>query len=229
MKRGKNMKIIDLTQGFYQGLKPYDANWYPKFKIEYMMRPEQDPNHTNRTFTQHHIFPHNATHIESSLHFDPEGMTLDQIPLDTFIGRAIVANLSHKGKCEPITADDLERSVGLEIKEGDILLIRTDYLDENWGDEEYWVNPPYLTLEAAQWMIAKQIKFVGFDCLTEKPGDKESPVHREILKAGIPIMEYIRNLRELSHKEVFLIALPVLVEGVESAATRVIAIEGAVS
>ncbi len=220
------MKFVDLTQAFYAGLKPYDADWYPRFRIETVMRPEDDPNGTTRTFTKHEIFPHNATHIESALHFFPSGQAIAEVPLETLVGPAMVADLSHKGDLEPITAEDLERAVGDLECAGKRILIRTDYVDRCWGRDDFWEKPPYLTPSAARWIVDRKILLMGLDCLTERPGDRNSPVHIELLRADIPIVEYLRNMGSLSSREVFLVALPLRIEGVEASAARVIAVEG---
>ncbi|HVI03038.1 MAG TPA: cyclase family protein [Enhygromyxa sp.] len=220
------MKYIDLTQAFYDGLEPYDADWYPRFRIETVMRPDADPNGTTRTFTKHEIFPHNATHIESALHFFPSGQPIAKVPLEILVGPALVADLSHKRDLEPIDADDLERAVGDLECAGKRLLIRTDYVNRAWGRDDFWEKPPYLTPSAAQWIVDKKFCLMGLDCLTERPGDRASPVHITLLQHDIPIVEYLRNMGELSSREVFLVALPLLIEGVEATAARVIAIEG---
>lgn len=220
------MKLTDLTQGFYEGLAPYDAPWYPRFRIRKVMQPDQDSNGTTRTFTQHEIFPHNATHIESALHFFPDGQPIAQVPLEVLVGPAIVANLSDKGDLEPIDADDLERTVGDLDCAGKRLLIRTDYVDRCWGRDDFWDKPPYVTPSVAEWIIERKIRMMGLDCLTERPGDEASPVHIALLENDIPIIEYLRNMGQLESREVFLVALPSLIEGVEAAAARVIALEG---
>jgi len=65
----------------------------------------------------------------------------------------------------------------------------------------------------------------GLDCITERPGDAESPVHHRLLAAGIPLLEYVANLHELSRQVVQLMALPMKVAGAEAAPTRVLAME----
>jgi arylformamidase len=65
------------------------------------------------------------------------------------------------------------------------------------------------------------------DCLTERPGDAESPVHRRLLSAGIPLLEYLANLAAVRETVVALFAMPLKVSDVEAAPARVIAIEDA--
>lgn len=218
-------RIVDLTLGFYDGMPSYPADWFPCFKWERAMTPDTDPYGTSRTFSTLHIFPHNGTHIEFKLHFYPGTEGIDDVPLTTFIGRACVADLSYKGDLEPVTGEDLEKILRPVWTPGDRLLIRTDYLRHNWGKPDYWDRPPYLTPSAAQWAIDNGAVLVGFDCLTERPGDADSPVHHALLGAGIPILEYVANLHELTQQVVQLYALPIRVAGVEAAPARVVALE----
>jgi arylformamidase len=218
-------RLVDLTQGFYEGMLSYPAEWFPKFSVDRQMTPETDPYGTKRTFSNLHLFPHNGTHIEYRLHFYPGSEGINAVPLETLIGRACVADLSYKKDLEPVTGEDLEETLRPVWTPGDRLLIRTDYLHRNWGKADYWDRPPYLTVSAASWAIENKAILVGFDCLTERPGDPQSPVHHALLAANIPILEYLANLHELTEQVVQLYALPIKVDGVEAAPARVVAVE----
>lgn len=220
------MRIIDLSLGFSPGMPAYGASWYPSFELRPIMTPDTDPAGQGRRFSQFLMNPHNATHVDAPSHFVPGAASVNELDLSVFIGPALVADLSHKGLREPITDADLEAAAGGEIAQGDRLLIRTDYLDNYWGDPDFWQNPPYLVASAADWCVAKGVGLVGLDCLTEEPGDRHFPVHRRLLAAGIPILEYIRNLGALTERRVWLCAVPVLVEGAEGAPVRAVALEG---
>jgi arylformamidase len=218
-------RLVDLTHGFYDGMPSYPADWFPKFASERTMTPENDPYGTKRTFSYLHVFPHNGTHMEYRLHFFPGTEGIDEVPLNTLIGRACVADLSDKGELEPVTGADLERVLRPVWQEGDRLLVRTDYLRNNWGRPDYWDRPPYLTPSAAEWAIDNGASLFGLDCLTERPGDAESPVHHALLGAAIPLLEYVTNMHQLTKQVVQLFALPMKAAGAEAAPTRVIAME----
>lgn len=218
-------RLIDLTHGYYGGMPTYPADWFPHSTWERVMTPASDPNGTTRTFSLLHLFPHNATHIEFGLHFWPDGPGIDAVPLDVFIGRACVADLSAKGDLDPVTGDDLEAAVGPVWQQGDRLLVRTDYLHRAWGRPDYWDVPPFMTQSAADWAVAAGAALVGIDCLTERPGDRASPVHHTLLGAGIPILEYVTNLHQIRRPVVDLVALPLKVADVEATPARVVAIE----
>jgi arylformamidase len=216
------MRIIDISHSYYEGMPSYPSEWFPEFSISRTMTPATDPNGTNRHFSHLHLFPHNATHVDSPFHFFADGQQIDEVPVERFVGRACVADLSHKRELEEITAADLDAAVGERWTTGDRLLVRTDYLHRCWGREDYWDQPPYLTPSAAAWAVEHGASLVGLDCLTERPGDQASPVHHTLLGAGIPILEYITNLHKVAQPVVQLVALPISVANVEAAPARAV-------
>lgn len=221
------MRIVDISQGWRTGMPRYRAEWYPEFSVERVMTPATDPAGVDRTFSFLHLFPHNGSHVESGLHFDPDGVAIDDVPLEKFIGPACVADLSFVGDLEPVTGELLEKTVGDVLQPGMRLLIRTDHPKRHHDSEDYWDTPPYLVESAATWIADRQVSLVGMDCITERPGDRDFPIHRALLAAGIPILENLANLHEVRQTTVWLIAPPVKVADVEAAPCRPIVIEDA--
>jgi arylformamidase len=204
----------------------FGAAWYPKFSIDRAMTPETDPAQVDRTFSTLHLFAHNGSHVESGYHFDPSGQKIDEVALETFTGRACVADLSHKGDLEAVVADDLEKAVRDVWQPGTRLLIRTDHPRRHLGEDNYWDVATYLTASAADWAVDNQASLVGMDCVTERPGERAFPVHRRILQAGIPLLENLQNLHLVSERVTWLFALPIKVSDVEAAPVRAVVIEG---
>ncbi|MFC1611687.1 cyclase family protein, partial [Myxococcota bacterium] len=215
-----------ISQEYYVGMPSYDAEWYPPFGIRPVMTPLTDPAQAGRTFTQQLINPHNATHVDVPAHFFADAETVENMPLGRFVGPAIVADLTTKNESEPVTEADLEAGVGEDWERGVRLLIRTDYHHRCWGRPDFWQKAPYLTDSAARWMVDHEVSLVGIDCLTEKPGGRDFPVHRMLLESKIPILEYLTNLHNVRDKRVFLVALPIKVCGVEAAPVRAVVLEG---
>ncbi|WP_415947263.1 cyclase family protein [Streptomyces sp. KLOTTS4A1] len=220
------MQLIDISQGWSEGMPSYDAPWYPEFHIRRAMTPATDPSGIGRTFSNLDIFPHNGTHVESGYHFFEDREKIDEVPLSTFVGRAVVADLSHKRDLDPVTGEDLEKAVRDVWQEGDRLLIRTDHPDRYLGREDYWDKPPYLTVSAAEWMAENGTTLVGMDCITERPDDRSGQVHRALLAAGIPILENIQNLGRITNPVVQLMALPIKIADVEAAPSRAVVFDG---
>ncbi|MEU0521843.1 cyclase family protein [Streptosporangium sp. NPDC006007] len=220
------MKMIDISQGWYEGMPSYNASWYPKFSIRKAMAPETDPAGGGRTFSDLQIFPHNGTHVESGFHFYEDGPKIDEVPLETFVGRVVIANLSDHRDLDPVTGDELEKAVRNVWQAGDRLLIRTDHPNRYLGREDYWDKPPYLTLSSADWMIENDVALVGMDCITERPDDRSGQVHRRLLGANIPILENIQHLDQITNQVAQLMALPVKISGVEAAPARAVVFDG---
>lgn len=221
------MRIIDISQGWREGMPRYRAGWYPEFSIDRVMTPQTDPAKVDRTFSQLHLFPHNGSHVESGLHFYQGGAEIDTIPLERFIGPTCVADLSFCDDLEPVTAEMLDKAVGHLFRPGMRLLVRTDHPLRHFDNDDYWDTPPYITESAAAWIIERQAAVVGMDCITERPGDPAFPIHRALLAHEIPILENLANLHEISRAQVWLFAAPIKVKAVEAAPCRAVVIEGA--
>lgn len=155
---------------------------------------------------------------------------MDRVVLDRICGRGVVFNFSQKKGSEPITGADLAAQDG-ELKEGDIAILRTDWTDKHWGTPKFFGDSPYLTPEAARWLVQKKVKAIVYDFSEEyvvrNPGftGPECVIHHIILGNGIYNIEYVTNLGAISKRVVTIVALPLKLIGVESAPARVIAIE----
>jgi kynurenine formamidase len=94
------------------------------------------------------------------------------------IGEAIVLDLTFKGKAnERITPADLERAEralaeqGSHLTKGATIFLRTDWPKGHvTTDPKWWDESPCLTREAAEWLVSKQPKVLGYDFAQEEKG-----------------------------------------------------------
>ena len=70
---------------------------------------------------------HLGTHCECPYHHFEDGKSVGDLPLTTFMGRAIYVNIDFLEPNAHISAADLDRACGDRIQEGDIVI-----LDSNW-------------------------------------------------------------------------------------------------
>ncbi len=138
---------------------------------------------------------HTGSHIDSALHCYENGGTTAEIPLERVIGEAFVLDCSHVEAEQPIDVRDLER-VAAGLREDDILIVRTDWTDRSWGKfPEFFTRSPYLTPEAADWIVARKPKAVGFDFFEEYSArlpnftSEDFVRHRILLHAPLPMLE----------------------------------------
>lgn len=183
---------------------------------------------------------HAGTHVDSPHHFFRDKPSIEQLPLEPMIGKAVVLDLTAKGKAHAsITPEDLSeaeqklKQQGIEIKEGGMLLLRTDWpKGHDTTDPKWWNDSPYLTKEGAEWVVAKKPSVVGYDFAQEEKGadyqkadeilGSAMRVHRTILPRITFQIENLINLDQIG-PTAQVIALPAKWK-TESAPARVIAI-----
>lgn len=184
------------------------------------------------------------THYDAPIHFDENGLANDEVPLEQFMGEAVVIDMMHKKPGEGVTAADIEAS-GAVVKRGDIAIIRTGWTDRAWGTREFWEKMIYLSEDACDWLIARGIKALAQDFMTDLApirkcevcgqltpvprvpgGPQPERSHRKFLKDnGIILLEWLTNLGEIKKPRVFLICLPIKLKGTDGAPVRAVALE----
>lgn len=178
---------------------------------------------------------HGFTHIDAPRHISPGGATTSDFDLAALVGEAAVIDLTGTADDSPITAESLETADG-HVRPGDRVLLRTDW-DRRYSldKREFWTQAPYLTRDACERLAAHEPSLVGFDFPQDRPIrgllDGESATmadfvsHDVILRRGVPMIEYLRNLGAIRSPRPKLCALPVKLLGADGAPARVVAIE----
>jgi len=168
---------------------------------------------------------HAGTHIDAPYHAFQQGQTIDQLPLETFVGPGAIVPVQARGG-EPITAANLENS-GVRVERGDILLVQTGW-DAHFTSSEYTMHP-YLGEDACQWVIERGVKLIALDFLSPdlplplRPPDFAYPAHRGLLGHNIPIAENLRNLGALQGARCRILAFPLRVRGGDGGQARFVA------
>jgi len=216
------MKLIDITMEIYVGMPVLPVPWYPTPEVSLVLTREKDL--ARRVAHKLTMLTHTATHIDAPVHYIEGGKSLDEIPINVFVGDAVVATMFHKAPKGRITAEDLEKAVGLKVREGDALIIRTGWTTRMHGKPEYFTDSPVLTKDAAEWIVEKKIRMVVIDFQTDTMEEVGStaPIHRTLLSNGVLIVEYVTSTELITKDRVKLIALPLKIRGIEAAPARVL-------
>lgn len=134
-----------------------------------------------------------------------------------------------------VTATDIAAALddtGLAIRTGDVVLIRTGWMQDFEDAETYMTNAPGLGMDAARYLADAGAMVVGADNLSFEafPSEVEGnyvPVHTFLLaQSGIPILEVV-NLEGLAHDGVYefaFIAASLRLRGADAAPMRPIAL-----
>lgn len=152
---------------------------------------------------------HTGSHVDFERHTVEGGETAADVSLDRVCGDAFVVDLSDGGPNYEITLEDVKEHAS-HVRDGDIVLIRTDWTDHQWGNfPTYYNESPYCAPEAAEWLVENGAKAVGFDCFSEYPArlpdfaPEDFRIHKVILENDAILMQHLTNLGAVPQDERF--------------------------
>jgi len=182
---------------------------------------------------------HTGTHLESSIHFNKNGVPIEKTPLSDYYGPAAVLDFTHKKGRVDITSNeikDIAKKAGVDVSKTKTVLIRTD-VSKLWGTPEYHSNDrPSITVEAHEWLLNQGVKIIGVDMLvTErdylgtkpsiKPSDPERwPAHCLMNKYDFYILENLTNLAKIPKPSFTFIGFPLCIAGSGASPIRAVAL-----
>lgn len=201
------MRIHDITVALSPDLPCYPGD--PPFTVEPWHRIAKGDAANLSRIT---LGSHTGTHIDPPRHFNDSGITVDEIPLDLLMGKALVVEITG---VKEIGRKELEP---LQLKGVERLLIKTDN-SELWNDKEFRGDYAALTAEGAHYLHHEKVKLVAVDYLSVEKMDGDGEVHRILLNSGIPVIEGV-NLSGVVPGEYQLICLPLKLKDGDGAPVR---------
>lgn len=161
---------------------------------------------------------HTGTHIDAPFHFEQDGITIDQIPIDILIGPCRVFEIP--ASAEVVGPAELEK---IDLKGMMRVLFKTSN-SKYWarGEREFQKGFVHLNDQGAQYLIERGIKLVGIDYLSiEGFGSHDHATHHLLLRNQVVILEGL-DLSKVPPGEYELIALPLQIKGADGAPARVV-------
>ena len=157
---------------------------------------------------------HSGTHVDAPFHFVPDGAGIDALPLETFIGPALVAAVDAERyiTAEHVKALPLRGEIRVLFKTRNSGLLRKSTFDPDFVA---------FSLEAARALVARGVKLVGLDYLSVALPDEQVPVHRAFLDHGVALLEGV-DLSEIVPGRYELICFPVKLHGADGAPCRAV-------
>jgi kynurenine formamidase len=161
------------------------------FGKRYGLQPSDFPNSNYCAVERITLGTHSGTHVDAPWHYGPlcegtKSRTIDQMPLDWFMGNGVVLDFSDRPAGYGITEADVKEALGkikYTLKPKDIVLIRTDNL-KRYGDmPENWQLQPGMTRESTIWLVKQGVRLVGIDAYS---WDRPSKYMLEDFKRGMP-------------------------------------------
>lgn len=231
---GRGVRLIELGHALFTGM-PTSPN-HPGFRMALirrhgdMVRPDGGSASNEMFVSGGHV----GTHVDALAHVSHEGklhggidaqeaqtggrfkqLGAEHIPPMLRRGVLLDVAATHGTPILPagygITAADLEKTekrAGVEVGEGDVVLIRTGWarhFDDPQAYQGQQEGVPGPTVEAAQWLVERGVVATGADTTAYEQipagqGHSVLPVHRVLLvEAGIHIIEHL-NLEDAAEQ-----------------------------
>jgi len=208
------MKIIDITHYIKDGMIVYPNN------TEVSIEPFAEISKgASSNLSKVILGTHTGTHVDAPLHVFDGGKKLEDLNLESFIGKCRVIDASHLKAGDLIEIKDLDKA-GVEIKKGDRILVKTSNSER--GIEEFYDDFVALSGDTADYLRDKEITLFGIDYLSIKQrGSSDNRAHTALLEKDIPIIEGL-NLRDVEAGEYELICLPMKLKNVEGGPVRAV-------
>ncbi len=203
------MQIIDLSVLLNDRTPVYPGD--PETVLKTITTVESDGHldHYLSTVT------HTGTHIDAPAHMLADGKTLNEFPVDHFVGRGVYIRVENN-------VFDLKTVKKSGIQAGDIVLFNTN-MSDHYLEPTYWQNRPAMSEQIAQYLAESKVKMVGLDTgSADAQASDNYPIHKILLGGDVLIIENMTNLAQLEGKKFTVYALPLKLD-VDGAPTRAIA------
>jgi kynurenine formamidase len=221
---GAGARLIDLTHPLALGMPVWPT--HPRFCQEVVESYERGDVACNHALG---MSEHTGTHFDAPLHFVPGAEGIDAFDPRRFFGR--MARIDARD-ARPREAVGVERLQAFERAHGSLAAGDAVFLHFGW--DAFWDDPapharflsdwPGLSREAALYLLEREVRIVGSDCLSiDCFGSADFPAHNLLLRAGVLIGENLARLAE-TPPFAFLISFPLPIRGGSGSPMRAIAV-----
>lgn len=202
------MKLIDISRPIFTGMPVWPGDTPTEFAFAATKAGGYSCN-VGRV----RISMHAGSHVDAPYHYREDGLRIDEVPLDTYVGPARVVDV--RG-VTTITPDAL---AGLDLAGTPRVLFRSDC----WLDvTQFPATWPALAPGLATWLVERGVKLIGMDFPSvDHRESKELPIHHECGRLGLFILESL-DLRQAEPGVHELIALPLRVRGGDGSPVRAV-------
>ncbi|MBT2571839.1 arylformamidase [Planococcus sp. ISL-110] len=155
---------------------------------------------------------HIGTHVDAPFHYDDQGIQIHELPLDVYLSKAQVVDVSGLSKIHSSDLEPIEKGITA-------LLLKTVSWKDRSRFPEKW---PVFDESIAEWMADHGVRLLGVDVPSVDPEtSKELPMHHAMNRHQRFILEGI-VLDDVAEGVYQLAALPLKIKGGEGSPVRAI-------
>jgi arylformamidase len=210
------MQIFDVSRALANDLAPWPGDTPFHFELKWKMAEGATVN-----VGAVQMGVHNGTHADAPFHFAEGADTIDLMPLETYLGDAVVVDLTQlfeTNRTRQIAIADLESCAGA-LESAPRLLLKTGV----WNDSRVFPESiPVIAADVPEWLRARKVKLIGLDLPSVDPIEaKRLANHHALTAARIAIVESL-DLSAVASGTYHFSALPLRISGGDGGPVRAI-------
>lgn len=206
-----------------------------------VVMPEHSGTHIDALAHQaENLILHGGVHVDARVQTSTGFKVLGIESMAPIVARGVLLDVAGDQRLPPDSAitvaelEEAERRGGVEVREGDVALVRTGY-GALWAKPDEYLHAAGVSADGSRWLIERRVAAVGADNVAfdvmNAAADPELGVTLPghilfLVRAGIPIIENL-NLEQLAasgvHEFVF-VCLPLKMRGATGSPVRPVAI-----
>jgi len=186
-------RLVDCSHPIEDGMTTYPGLPGPRISDHLSREASRGKYAAGTTFQigRVEMVANTGTYVDAPFHRFAEGFDIAEISLERLADLEGLAVDAGRGRA---IGEDLFKGIALARK---AVLIHTGW-DIHWRTPRYGEGHPYLTRAAAEALVLAGPALVGIDSLNiDDTADGTRPAHTLLLRAGIPIVEHLCNLKAL--------------------------------
>jgi kynurenine formamidase len=214
-------RVVDLSHTIEHGLVTYKGLPAPII-CDYLSREESRKVYAEGTEFQIgkiEMVSNTGTYLDCPFHRYADGKDLSQVAIERLVDiEGIVIRADYKENL----AIDTSFFRAKELR-GRAVLVHTGWA-QHWNTEQYFAGHPYITEDAARYLVDCGVALVGIDShnIDDTRGNTR-PVHSTLLQAEVLIVEHMCHLEQLPDEGFTFSALPPKFKGVGTFPVRALA------
>ena len=217
-------RIVDLSHVIEHGMTTYKGLPGPQI-CDFWEREGTARNYDDgSTFQIGRIdmVANTGTYLDAPFHRFADGIDLADLPLPSL---ADLPGVIIRRPRETDIVVDVAAFANRDVA-GKAVLVHTGW-DRHWRTDRYGENHPFVTADAADWLIENGALLVGIDSNNiDDTRGRSRPVHTKLLGAGVVICEHMTGLGQLPDEGFRFSAVPPKVKGMGSFPVRAYAVLG---
>lgn len=215
-------RIVDLSHVIEHGMTTYKGLPGPAI-CDFWTRESSAANYDDGSSFQIgriDMVANTGTYLDSPFHRFADGADLADLDLASL---AELEGVLIRRPFENGIATDAAAFAGVDVR-GKAVLVHTGW-DRHWRTERYGEEHPFLTGDAADWLVEQGAALVGIDSYNiDDTRPRTRPVHTKLLAAGIPICEHMTGLERLPDEGFRFSAVPPKIRGMGTFPVRAFAV-----